>query len=410
MAGMTPEGTPLVAEGATPAVPPSVPAATAGPAAAPDEAGEVAAATDMDAAPHGRKARRRRRESNRIGAPFLTGFLLTLGGLSALVLGFAIRDLVSVIIYIVVALFIALGLNPVVTALQKHGMGRAGAVATTFGLVIAVIALLLSLVIPTVVDQIAQFVQSVPGMVRDFQGSGTYAWLEDYFSDSVGGILVDIQAFLSNPGNIAAIGGGALQVGASVLNAGSGLIVILVLSLYFVSSLPQMTAAMYTLAPARNRDTLADLTEQITGSVGSYVGGMIILAFINGTLVGIVHGLLGLPFALLMGVAALCITLIPMIGTVLFWVIGTGMALFSGLTPAIVFAIVYLIYMQIEAYVLTPRIMNRAVSVPGPLVIISAVAGGSLMGLLGAFIAIPVTASILLILRQVWVPRQNAKV
>ncbi len=343
-------------------------------------------------------------------APFRTGFLLTLGGLAALVLGLAIQDLVSVIIYIVVALFIALGLNPVVVALQKRGMGRAGAVATTFGMVIAVIALLLSLVIPTVVDQISQFVQSVPAMVRDFQASGTYDWLEEHFSDSLNGILADIQAFLSDPGNIATIGGGALQVGASLLNAGSGLIVILVLTLYFLASLPQMTAAMYTLAPARDRGKLADLTEQITGSVGSYVGGMIILAFINGTLVGILYAILGLPFALLMGVAALCITLIPMIGTVLFWVIGTGMALFTGLTPAIIFAIAYLIYMQVEAYVMTPRIMNRAVSVPGPLVIISAVAGGTLMGLLGAFIAIPVTASILLILRQVWVPRQNAKV
>ncbi|AIY02513.1 hypothetical protein ART_2914 [Arthrobacter sp. PAMC 25486] len=401
MAEITPEENPPATGAATPAA--------TGPAA-PAKASEAAAATDVDASPHGRNAGRRRRVFSRMDSPFRTGFLLTLGGLTALVLGLAVQDLVSVIIYIVVALFISLGLNPVVVALQKRGMGRPAAVATAFGLVIAAIALLLSLVIPTVVDQIAQFVQSVPAMVRDFQGSGTYAWLEESFSDSLAGILADIQAFLTNPGNIAAIGGGALQVGASLLNAGSGLIVILVLALYFLASLPQMTAAMYTLAPARDRGKLAELTEQITGSVGSYVGGMIILAFINGSLVGILYFTLGLPFALLMGVAALCITLIPMIGTVLFWVIGTGMALFTGLTPAIIFAIAYLIYMQIEAYVMTPRIMNRAVSVPGPLVIISAVAGGTLMGLLGAFIAIPVTASILLIIRQVWVPRQNAKV
>lgn len=357
-----------------------------------------------------RRTARQRRVLGRLDAPFRTGFLLTLGALTAFAVGLAIQDLAAVVIYIVVAIFIALGLNPVVLTLEKRGMPRAGAVATTFGMVVAVLALVLSLVIPTIVDQIAQFVQAVPTMIRDFQAGTTYQWLEEYFSDSLGGIITEIQSFLTNPGNIAAIGGGALQFGVSIINAGSGLIVVLVLTLYFVVSLPQMTTAMYSLAPARDRSKLADLTEQITSSVGSYVGGMIILALINGALVGVLYVLLGLPFALLMGVAALCITLIPMIGSVLFWVIGTGMALFTSPTSAIIFAIVYLVYMQVEAYVLTPRIMNRAVSVPGPLVIISAVAGGSLLGLLGAFIAIPVTASILLIIRQVWVPRQNAKV
>lgn len=348
--------------------------------------------------------------SDRRDASFRTGFLLTLGGLTAIVVGLAIKDIAAVIIYIIVALFVALGINPLVVKFEKRGMPRHWAVVTTFGLVVAVIAVLLSIVIPIVVKQIAQFVQAVPSMIRDFQRTSTYHTLEDSFNNSFTSILSDIQKFLTDPGHIAAIGGGALQFGASVINATSGLIVVFVLTLYFVSSLPRMTTAMYSLMPARNRASISSLTEQITASVGAYVGGMVILAAINGTVVGIVFLILGLPFALLMAVAALCITLIPMVGTVLFWVAGTGIALFSNPVDALIFAIIYGIYMQIEAYVLTPRIMNRAVSIPGPLVIISAVAGGSLLGLLGAFIAIPVAASLLLIVRQVWIPHQNAKV
>ena len=76
---------------------------------------------------------------------------------------------------------------------------------------------------------------------------------------------------------------------------------------------------------------------------------------------------------------------------------------------ALIFAAIYLVYMQIEAYVISPRIMNRAVSVPGSVVVISALAGGALLNLLGALIAIPVAASILIIYREVIIPRQNER-
>ena len=119
--------------------------------------------------------------------------------------------------------------------------------------------------------------------------------------------------------------------------------------------------------------------------------------------------LLGLPFAALMAVVAFAITLIPLVGSVLYWMIATSIALFSNPAAALIFAIIYLIYMQLEAYVLTPRVMNRTISVPGSLVVIGALVGGTLLGLLGALVAIPVTASILLIIKQVIIPRQDAK-
>jgi predicted PurR-regulated permease PerM len=123
----------------------------------------------------------------------------------------------------------------------------------------------------------------------------------------------------------------------------------------------------------------------------------------------LLHLFLGLPFPALMGVLAFLITLIPLIGSVLYWITATIIALFTGWVPALIFAIIYLIYMQIEAYLLTPKVMNKAISVPGALVVIGAMVGGTLLGLLGALVAIPVTASILLIIKQVFIPRQDAK-
>jgi predicted PurR-regulated permease PerM len=155
---------------------------------------------------------------------------------------------------------------------------------------------------------------------------------------------------------------------------------------------------------------VSDLTEKITDSIGGYLMGMVILALCNATFVFLMFLFLGLPFPLLLAVTTFCITLIPLVGTVLMWIIASIVALFADPIGALVFAAAYLVYMQLEAYVLTPRIMNRTISIPGALVVIGALVGGTLLGLLGALVAIPVTASLLLILKQVVVPRQDAKI
>jgi predicted PurR-regulated permease PerM len=183
-----------------------------------------------------------------------------------------------------------------------------------------------------------------------------------------------------------------------------------VLTLYFVATLPGIKTGLLRLVPARGRGRARDITDQITDSVGGYVMGMVVLAFFNALLALVLYLVLGLPFPPLMATVAFCITLIPLVGSVMFWVIGSGLALFTSPVAALVFAIVYLVYMQVEAYVITPRVMNRAIAIPGSLVVIGALAGGTLLGLLGALVAVPVAASILIVINQVWVPRQDARV
>lgn len=346
----------------------------------------------------------------RIDRPFVFGFLVTLGGLAALVLGLALTSLSTVLIYIALALFAALGLDPAVRFLERRGLSRAISVVVVILALIVVVGLILWMIVPIVIEQIASFVRSVPGMIQEFTRSDIYATLEAQFGDQFEDLVADVQKFLTDPGNIAAIGGGALQIGASIATGISGAIVVLVLTLYFVATLPAIKTGLLRLAPARDRARAGDITDQITDSVGGYVMGMVVLAFFNAILAFLLYLFLGLPFPPLMATVAFCITLIPLVGSVMFWIIGTGLALFTNPIGALVFAIVYLVYMQVEAYVITPRVMNKAISIPGSLVVIGALAGGTLLGLLGALVAVPVAASILIIIKQVWVPRQDARV
>lgn len=345
-----------------------------------------------------------------INQPFTVGLLATLGGLVAIVLGLAFWNLSTVLIYIGFALFAALGLDPVVRWLERHRIARPWAIVIVYAGFAVVLVGVLLLVIPALVSQIGQFFTDLPTTIDAFQHTDVYLWLQNTFGPQVGGVLQEIETFLTNPANLAAIGGGVLRFGVTVATTISGLIIVLVLSLYFLASLPTMKVAFNRLAPARNRAKAAELTERIADSIGGYLMGMAVLAFCNALVAFFLHLFLGLPFPALMAAAAFGITLIPLVGSVLYWVVATVLALFTGWLPALLFAAIYLVYMQLEAYLLTPRVMNRTIAVPGALVVIGALVGGTLLGLLGALVAIPVTASVLLIINQVFIPRQDAKV
>ncbi len=344
-----------------------------------------------------------------ISRPYAAGFFLTLGGLTAFLLALALSNLSTVLIYIAIALFVALALDPLVRMLVRRGLSRAWSIVIVFGGLAVVLAGSLWLLIPPVVRQVEQFVTDIPSFVFDLRDSDVVRWVETNFGDSVGDIINEVQRFFTNPANLTAIGGGLLQVGIGIGEFISGAIIVLVLSLYFLASLPKMKNTLVRLTPARSRATVADMTGQITDSVGGYLAGMVVLALCNAVFAFIVLTILQQPFAALLAALAFGITLIPLVGSVLFWATATLFTLLFSPTAGLIFAIVYLVYMQIEAYLLTPRVMNRTISIPGALVVIGALVGGTLLGLLGALVAIPVTASVLLIIKQIVIPRQDAK-
>ena len=174
----------------------------------------------------------------RLDSPFTAGLLLTLGGLVAVVLGIALTNIATVIVYIALAMFASLGLDPVIKWFERHNVKRPWAIAIVF-LTFGVIGVgLLWLVVPTLIDQISAFITGIPDSITNFETTDTYAWLEGIFGPGLTTLVDELQKFLTNPANIAAISGGLLKVGVGIATAVSGALIIIVLTLYFVASLP----------------------------------------------------------------------------------------------------------------------------------------------------------------------------
>ncbi len=342
--------------------------------------------------------------------PLVLGFVTTLGVLGALVLGSALGSISTILVYIVLAMFLAVGLDPIVRMLERRRLKRGAAIAIVFGAFALLFAAFLIWVLPPVLAQIAEFVAAIPATIA---GVPETPWFQSLDLDTQAAIIAaleELAQWVSSPATIGALGGGLLAVGVAFVSGISASFIVVALTLYFLSSLASMKEAFYALAPARNRARLEDLTERITASVGGALIGSVTLSSLNAGTVFLLHLLIDLPFPALMAVIAFVITLIPLFGSVIFLVIGTGVALFSSPTQALIFAIAYLIYIQLESYVISPRVMNKAIAIPAALVLIGAMVGGALMGVIGVLVALPVMASILLIIREVVVPKQDLKV
>jgi predicted PurR-regulated permease PerM len=340
--------------------------------------------------------------------PVRWGFLVALGLLIAALLALVVVNLSDVLLSVFVAAFVALGLDPLIRWFERHGMSRPSAIVTVLILFIAVVVGIVWILIPPVVDQATSLISNLPGQVRALEDSGWFERVDATTNGLASSLASSIGAILADPNTWATIGGGAIAFGASILNAVSTGFFVVVLSIYFIATLDSSKRAIYTLVAASDRPVVVPLAERIMQSIGKYLSGMVVLAFLNAVYSTILLVLTGNPYALILGVIALFVTLIPLIGTVLTTVLMTVVSLFVSPTAALIVFIAMLVYMQVEAYVLTPRVMGKAVQVPGTIVLISALAGGTLLGLLGALVAIPISAGILLILREIVIPRKAA--
>ena len=340
----------------------------------------------------------------RTGA-FRIGFVATLGGLIAIALGFAFTQLSTVVICIMASLFLALGLDPLVRWLTRRHIPRGWSIVIVFVLVIAFAVLVFFLVIPAVVDQTTELITNLPGEVKAITQE---QWFTQVFGDSVDTkkLVEDLENFLSDPNNLATLGGGVLKIGVALINGLSGGILVVVLTLFFLGSLEAVKSSFYILVPMSKRQGVVSITDQIVNSIGKYVSGQVILAGTNGVFGFIAMMIVGVPYAGALAVVAFLLALIPLVGTIISAILVTFIALTVSPVTAAAIGIYFLVYMQVEAYVFSPRIMNKAVDVPGILVVIGALVGGTLLGVLGALIAVPVVASLLIIIKQVVVPRQ----
>ena len=338
--------------------------------------------------------------------PYYFGFVATLGELTAIVLMRALASVSQIFILILIALFLATGLNPAVEALRRRNMSRATAVTIIFTSVIAFVIFFALVVAPPVISQGTQLINKAPTLLGELTNNATINKLNDQY-----GIIDTLQARLESVTSdgtlLISAFGGVIGVGKSVLSGFFTFLTILVLTLYFITSLPQAVNLGLSLVPASRRERIGHLTNAIIARVGSFVGSQIVIAAMASLFVFILSLVLGLPSPIAIGMIVFVCGLIPLIGHFLGSAIVTIIALTQSIAIGVIALVAYVVYVQIENYVVTPRIMKRTLAVPGAVTIISALIGSSLLGLVGGLLAVPVAASIILILDEVVIPRAN---
>lgn len=346
----------------------------------------------------------------RIQNAFRAGLIGSLGVGLGVMLMTAVHSLATVLTYIFIALFLSLGLDPAVKWLMTKKFPKWAAILTVVLVVVGAFLGILITVVPLMIDQVISLWNTLPKEITSLKTQDWIAYLQTQFGSviDVNQVINEIGNFFGDPNNIGKIAGGALAVGVGIANGLTGTLIVVILTLYFTASLQTVKDTAYSLVPLSKRAKFVEMSEEITGGVGKYVVGQIALAALNGILAFIMLTLIGGKQTLLFAFIAFLFALIPLIGTVMASIIVTlGQLLLADSHVAIIIGIYFLIYMQVEAYVFSPRIMNKAISIPGSIVVIAALAGGTLMGILGALVAIPIAASIVLIIKEVVIPAQN---
>ncbi len=338
--------------------------------------------------------------------PFYFGFIATLGALTAIVLMRALASVSQIFVLILIALFLATGLNPAVEALKKRNLSRSAAVTVIFSSVILFVIFFSLVVVPPVISQGTHLIENAPQLLQDLMKNETINQLNTQYG------LIDtlqerLKSITSDGTLLISTFGGVIGVGKSVLSGFFTALTILVLTLYFITSLPQAIDLGLSLVPASRRDRVGLLTHAVIARVGSFVGSQILIAAMAAVFVVILGTILGLPSPIAIGMIVLVAALIPLIGHFIGCGIFTLIALTQSWVIGLIAFVAYVVYVQIENYVVTPRIMKRTLSVPGAVTIIAALIGSSLLGLVGGLLAVPVAASIILILDEVVIPRAN---
>lgn len=337
-------------------------------------------------------------------SPFKFGFLGALGVLVALALAQAVLTVQSILILVVMALFLALGLNPAVEFFTRRRMPRGFAVTIVAIAMLAIVALGVVALVPVISEQAATLMRNLPGMLRNLAQHPQLAELEQRYD-----VVTSVQEFITSGSLLNSLFGGIWGAGRLVANLIFSVIITIVLTIYFLASLPTIKETIYAFAPASRRPRARYLADEIFRGVSGYITGMFVIVSVASVCAFIFMNIAGLgaySLALAFVVAMFCF--IPIVGSSLA-MISVALVGFAVNPPIGVATVIYfLIYQQIDAYVLYPNVMKRTVKVPGALVVLSAIIGGMLFGVIGAVIAIPTLAAVLLLYREIIQPTLDA--
>jgi predicted PurR-regulated permease PerM len=326
-------------------------------------------------------------------------FLIGMKGAAGVAVTYGLVELFirarSVLILIGLAFFIAAGLDPVVVWLTRHGLRRWMGVTLVLFALIALIGGFIAAAIPPVAAQTSTLISQLPHYVRELQNhSSTLGKLNDKYH-----IEQRVTSLLSTKGT--ALVGGVIGAGQIVISTVSSIVLVGVMSVYFLAAMPQTKLFLYRLVPHSRRPRAILIGDEIFTKVGGYVLGNVITSFIAGGGTFVWMLIFGIPYPALLGLLVFLLDLIPVIGSTIGGAIVTLVALTVSLPVAIATLIFYIAYRLAEDYLLVPRIIGHTVKVPALGGLVAIVIGGVVLGIIGALIAIPVAAAVQLILEEV---------
>lgn len=331
-----------------------------------------------------------------LAAPFRTGLLLGLGLLLAYALYLSLSTIRSTLVILGISALLAIGLDPVVRFLVRRGLKRGIAVTITFFGLLGVLGGAIYAIIPPIVQEIAALITAAPQELDRLLNDPTVRSLDERF-----GLIEKVQEYL------AGLGPGAASGVFTAAGVAVDLVVVLILTLYFLLGLPRVMDAAYRLLPASRRVRVREIGDEVVRQMGGYLGGAFVIALQAGVVAGVFAWAVGLPYPLAIGAGAFVLDFVPVVGPI---IIGVSMALL-GFTHSIVVGIVaaafYVGQHLFEAYWLYPRVMRRAVHISSAAVIVAIIIGAALLGVVGAVLAVPVAAAVQLIIREVVLPRQD---
>lgn len=336
------------------------------------------------------------------GSPALTIVRTVVIVVLTLVVLYAVFLVRHVLILVVVAAFFAIGLDPAVRRLERLNLRRGQAVALIFLSAVAFIFAFAVAVIPPLVRQVTSFATDLPQYVDDL--SDRYPRVSEWMIDN--DVPERLEDAVSNiPAAISGSVGNVVGIAGSILSVLFNLLTVLILTIYFMLSLSHIRQGSLRLVPMSRRQKVSELLDPVLEKIGGYIAGQITVALIAGVAAGIFLAIIGVPFPIALALWVAIASLIPLVGATIGAIPAVIVAMFDSVGLGLGTLVYFLIYQQAENYFIHPRVMTKAVDISPAAVLLAALIGGSLLGFVGALMAIPAAASIKLVFQEIVLPR-----
>jgi predicted PurR-regulated permease PerM len=327
---------------------------------------------------------------------FRCGLYASLGVLATAAAAAAVYTTRGVLTEALIALFLAISLDPAVRMLMRWRIRRGVAILVVVLVALGLTAAFLQSVIPAMVDQFQAMVRDFPHYMASLQHrSASFHLITDRFH-----LTTQADKLLASlPGKLSS---GAVGFTRRTFSALASALLVAVLTIYFLVDLPRLQRGAVQLFPRARRDRFARIADVMVDKVGSYMIGNIAISLIAGVAAFAALTALGVPFAVPLAFLVAVTDLIPLIGATLGAVICIAVALLATrLWPTTVLVLVFFVaYQQIENYLIAPRIMRGPVQLSAAAVLLAGLIGAAAMGLIGALMAIPIAAAIKVLLSE----------